>query len=573
MRVALGTVLFFISTLYFSVSSFALEIKESPSSKPDSPLIMIEISIDKSRQLKYLQIYNNSNNLIDLSEYTLRHLDSSGEIIEQSNIIKSGYLEPDYFLLLAGEDIFDENNDLVLGLNMSTEVLNGDRFELKENSDQFNKNIVEIIDFEIDSRYSRYKSRAGNYTANTSFKILKNQDEDLYSDGVYQPKFLETSLINEILSNPNTCPPNKIQNRCADYIKLYNNQTYAIDLSGFRLRYGDPLSKSSASNTVSLDGLEIEPNEFININKSDVDSYINISSVGGYIWIEDKYGLVNYSNNIIDFPSSTSKPGLSWGKFDDGWGWSEPSPLADNIRHIEKIKSSAPVEVIPKVCLSNQFLNPQTNRCKKVETLLQSKRCLENQFLNAITNRCNKIKVQIQSKKCLVGYFLNPNTNRCKKLAIEKTAKNCQNGQFLNPETNRCKKIQTKLATKTCLANQFLNSETGRCKKIATLKTAKVTTPCKDGQYRSLETNRCRKIQKPKETKVCKENWELNPETNRCRKIRQSAGDMGEYKPSMKSEKEDNSMAILVFSGVGVVAVFMVIAQNREKLIRMIKGL
>ena len=71
MRVALGTVLFFISTLYFSVSSFALEIKESPSSKPDSPLIMTEISIDKSRQLKYLQIYNNSNNLIDLSEYLL----------------------------------------------------------------------------------------------------------------------------------------------------------------------------------------------------------------------------------------------------------------------------------------------------------------------------------------------------------------------------------------------------------------------------------------------------------------------------------------------------------------------
>ncbi len=69
-----------------------------------------------------------------------------------------------------------------------------------------------------------------------------------------------------------------------------------------------------------------------------------------------------------------------------------------------------------------------------------------------------------------------------------------------------------------CADNQYRNPETNRCRLIPVV--SSTVTPCKDGQYRSEETNRCRNIvSNVVALTMCAEGQERNPETNRCRTV------------------------------------------------------
>lgn len=119
---------------------------------------------------------------------------------------------------------------------------------------------------------------------------------------------------------------------------------------------------------------------------------------------------------------------------------------------------------------------------------------------------------------CAPGKFRNPETNRCKNIESDAGLKPCNADQFRNPETNRCKLIASSSGGLVpCRPGQFRNPETNRCKSIATSSSS--LKPCNTGQFRNPETNRCKKIESSDGLVPCKDGYERNPDTNRCRKV------------------------------------------------------
>jgi hypothetical protein len=98
----------------------------------------------------------------------------------------------------------------------------------------------------------------------------------------------------------------------------------------------------------------------------------------------------------------------------------------------------------------------------------------------------------------------------------------CPAGKYRNPETNRCRNLETVVSSLSpCDEDEYRNPETNRCRKVVgTLASSASLVPCKEGQERNPETNRCRSVASAaeEELKPCEPDEERNPETNRCRK-------------------------------------------------------
>lgn len=92
---------------------------------------------------------------------------------------------------------------------------------------------------------------------------------------------------------------------------------------------------------------------------------------------------------------------------------------------------------------------------------------------------------------------------------------------LIEPKPVVAEKVVTAVSSlQPCAANQYRSVETNRCRLITTTTTSSTVKPCKDGQYRSEETNRCRSIVSEVATlTMCAEGQERNPETNRCRTV------------------------------------------------------
>ena len=122
---------------------------------------------------------------------------------------------------------------------------------------------------------------------------------------------------------------------------------------------------------------------------------------------------------------------------------------------------------------------------------------------------------------CPEGKYRNPDTNRCKNIETASSELTpCASDQIRSSETNRCKKINTAAGSSLtpCQPDQVRNTSTNRCKKISS--TGASLTPCQPDQIRNPTTNRCKKAgAEDGSLKPCAENQERNPDTNRCRKV------------------------------------------------------
>jgi len=177
-------------------------------------------------------------------------------------------------------------------------------------------------------------------------------------------------------------------------------------------------------------------------------------------------------------------------------------------------------------------------------------------FNNEILKKIEEFSSTQPKKECPPGKELNPETNRCRKIQVKKKPKTIQNkevkpekecppGKELNPKTGRCIKIQKtkkkiKVPKKECPPGKELNPKTGRCIKIKSLKKGPAPskllsvdegpvevvtsepglTPfkeCPPGKELNPKTGRCIKIKSLK--KECLPGKEINPKTGRCIKI------------------------------------------------------
>jgi hypothetical protein len=108
-------------------------------------------------------------------------------------------------------------------------------------------------------------------------------------------------------------------------------------------------------------------------------------------------------------------------------------------------------------------------------------------------------KKEKKLKPCKSNQYRNPETNRCKK----KPLKPCPPGKKRNPKTNRCKKIVVKESAKPkpkpkpkpkrkeCKETHERDEDTGRCLK-----------KCPPGKRRNVETKRCRKVKEDEEPEI-----------------------------------------------------------------------
>lgn len=126
------------------------------------------------------------------------------------------------------------------------------------------------------------------------------------------------------------------------------------------------------------------------------------------------------------------------------------------------------------------------------------------QFTNQLTpdafNLISKVETPLEVDNtdteltpCPEGKVRNPETNRCKNIESSDSLVACAQGQERNPATNRCRStISTADALVPCKEGQERNSDTNRCRTVVS--TASALVPCKENQERNSNTNRCRNI-------------------------------------------------------------------------------
>ncbi len=183
------------------------------------------------------------------------------------------------------------------------------------------------------------------------------------------------------------------------------------------------------------------------MHRKDSDEAMSLTNTGGYVWLEDLYGVKVYQNTVVQYPdaSSVKTQGMSWAldSANNAWKWMIPRPT------------------------------------------------MVNQWLPEPEAQTNAVATTSNNKDCGPGKERNPETNRCRSIPTIATVSPCKEGQERNPATNRCRSAQTLAASqKACSAHQYRNPETGRCKNKAT---TPALAPCKKDQERNPETNRCRK--------------------------------------------------------------------------------
>lgn len=319
-----------------------------------------------------------------------------------------------------------------------------------------------------------YRDEEDAFTDNFE-PISSRKESALFAHEWYVPPNTTPIQITEVVPRAADCAPDDPALDCNDYVKIHNPTASAYDLSQLRLRIGHQTQAVTSSNTITLEG-SLPAGSYALINKKDSGEYLSITDSGGWIWLENRYGIERYDASIVEYESAgTGAVGWAWA-YDDTdatWKWtSTTTPFAQVSRFTLPLASTddKPAADALKPCAADQFRNPETNRCKKIATTTSD------------------------LTPCAPNQFRNPATNRCKMIASTATALTpCGPGQFRNPETNRCKSSTSSSSSLVpCDADEYRNPATNRCKKLAS--TASTLKPCEPGQERNPETNRCRKV-------------------------------------------------------------------------------
>lgn len=225
-------------------------------------------------------------------------------------------------------------------------------------------------------------------------------------------------VLSEILPNPAGSDSGK------EYIELYNPSSLTVNLVGCSLKLGNSVNDLSG---VMLPGFQA----FYGMVLPNAD--------GGTVEF-----LTSTTEDVVNYPAGL-KDEQAWALINGEWKMTErPTPGAENIyvQSVETVTESANSGVSSEVCPAGKFRNPETNRCKNVESEDDAKACQPGKVRNPETNRCKSVADAITSlKSCDSGQVRNPQTNRCRKVAGSTKLADCKEGQERSPETNRCRKV------------------------------------------------------------------------------------------------------------------------------------
>ena len=432
---------------------------ESESPKIDNPSGRIEenaqILISKiSQDKKYVEIYNQTNQDVNLAGWKIEYYAGSGAKTVGKNfkdevILANGFLVLSNDKMLAGAIKFD--NNLGLAQNDGSVVLSrsdgsvADTVGWGNNSKSAGSPIkggVKIVwrcfigENIIDSK--------NNSTDFLSSKGSDNQEIVPYS----RPNCKTPDSKSEYSKKLNKCEGLKLSEIASNvdeqFIEIINSGEKTVITTGCKLAVGD------AGVRENIGDIELNPGEFLTIKIK--NTKLKLPKTKGKVY------LLNEAGSEIDVAEYSSIPkGASWSFVDDEW-----------TRTFAITEGSANIFKEYPDC--------------------------QNGYERNVLGRCVKIVTPPAESPCPVGQYRHPETRRCRKIEAAKTITPCKDGYYRSEETGRCRSIASAVAKtlKPCPEGQFRNSTTGRCKKIAS--TDDIAKECPEGFERNPQTKRCRKI-------------------------------------------------------------------------------
>ena len=420
------------------------------STEENATILISKISQDK----KYIEIYNPTNQNVDLTGWKIEYYAGSGtktvgKIFKDEVILANGFLVLSNDKMLAGAIKFD--NNLGLAQNDGSVVLSrsdgsvADTVGWGNNSKSAGSPIkggVKIVwrcfigENIIDSK--------NNSTDFLSSKGSDNQEIVPYS----RPNCKTPDSKSESPKELNKCEGLKLSEIASNideqFIEIINSGEKTVITTGCKLTVGDSGVREN------IGDIELNPGEFLVIKIKNTN--LKLPKTKGKVYLLDEAG------SEIDVAEYSSMPkGASWSSVDDEW--TRTFAITEGAANIFK-----------------EYLD-----------------CQNGYERNAL-GRCVKIAIPPVESPCSVGQYRHPETRRCRKIEAAKTITPCKDGYYRSEETGRCRSIASAAAKtlKPCPEGQFRNSATGRCKKIAS--TDDIAKECPEGFERNPQTKRCRKI-------------------------------------------------------------------------------
>lgn len=437
-RIKTGLIIAVCFVVYGATTASAIDAIPAPERLDAAPLLITGYGIDTTTP-RYLEIYNNSNDPINVADWRFSVEWSDG--ITKLDLPFSEtekYIMPKKYIVIGfGDD--------VPNASVHVDAVTG---ELGTYITQISLHMPTYIPYikvfsSPQSESMRLNQTSTGYTSTTNYSI--DTRTSLYDDGFYEIGVSAPSsfplLPIEMLANPRSCSPLETDIACREYVKFYNYTDQAVSFANTQLRIGD-LGQSGAG--IPLAGV-LQPGEYAVFDKTAAGGALSMTNTGAYVWLEDVYGIKIYENTVAEYPdaSSSTRKGQSWANIHNEWQWAMPSPGGQNTPIPEVSEETVSLNsLIP--CRSDQYRNPETNRCRLIGSTTSSLTpCSATQYRSPETNRCRSISATTNSLvPCTETQYRNPETNRCRNIADASTSlKPCSVNQERNPETNRCRNV------------------------------------------------------------------------------------------------------------------------------------
>ena len=416
----------------------------------NAPILISKISQDK----KYVEIYNPTNQNVDLAGWKIEYYAGSGaktvgKIFKDEVILANG------FLVLSNDkmsaDVIKFDNNLGLAQNDGSVVLLrpdgsiSDTVGWGNNSKSAGSPIkggVKIVwRCFIDGNIIDSKNNSTDFLSSKGFD---NQEIVPYS----RPNCKSPEPKPESPKELNKCEGLKLSEIASNvdeqFIEIVNSGEKTVITTGCKLTVGDSGVREN------IGDIELNPGEFLVIKMKSTN--LKLPKTKGKVYLLDEAG------SKIDISEYNNMPkGSSWSLVDDEW--TRTFAITEGAANIFKEYPD---------CQSGYERN--------------------------VLGRCVKIATPPVESPCPVGQYRHPETRRCRKIEAAKTIIPCKDGYYRSEETGRCRSIASAVAKtlKPCPEGQFRNSATGRCKKIAS--TDDIAKECPEGFERNPQTKRCRKI-------------------------------------------------------------------------------
>lgn len=404
---------------------------------PTSPLIITayQASVDG---LDLVQIYNDSDELVSLDGMSLRYSNKL-DLTITAIFPLSGLMKPNSHILITTTDVLVGNNRVAMRFMPS-----GWPPKAVWIDSALSAHVTIPTDVKTDGFiYKRSKTTTGYSTAASALNTVLSGNV-IEADLLYLiPQSPEVKIV-EILARAKTCSPFDTDITCNDYIKLQMLPGFdPASKDAYRLRTG---GSESITNSFDLANASVHGGFLLVIQRNDGDP-LSLTNGGGYIWLEDIFGLTRYDETLVKYEDAGSETytNQSWALHNptDVWQWGIPSPLGQNT-----FPTAIP-EVVESLanCPVGKYRNPETNRCRSIEEAVSElASCEEGKERNPVTNRCRSIITTAAANltSCGPGQERSPLTNRCRQvLAASQSLAPCDEDQERNPETNRCRKVAT----------------------------------------------------------------------------------------------------------------------------------